>query len=323
LGKNVKQSVEYKNLRNIHLPSPYLERNKMQRRFGIAPLNLTINVEKHSPEIYKELFAKTFNERICVPIGNEHNALIGSLYHHSDENNVLYGEIFRYVNLNKGEAWFNTLNQKEADVKEVAKTISIPEWLKPHLRKTPFLFFLNEHKLFILSKGLTSKKNHQTTISPSFAKKIFESLFLENGIGTVNITPIPAQDTLEKIFSIPAIHQFTIETLRPNPDDNDAAEKAVVELMKRRRIDKDERKLHAEKNSSILLDDELKNSARIAQSNGFVEAKGKDENGHVVTHSTKDNPMILVGQFDEKQITHIQAVFNHAKEFLKNLKARK
>ena len=110
------------------------------RRITIAEINISMHAP-HSPDGYAELFRKIYRAQRAVALGKLHGAMIGSMY--GQNARVLpatfTGEIYRFVNIDPSNPWFNTRTQKAATEDDVEE-VNIPEHLRPHLQRIPFAF---------------------------------------------------------------------------------------------------------------------------------------------------------------------------------------
>lgn len=259
-------------------------------RIDIGILNIAMHTP-HSPADYVRLISETYRSKHMVASRGINSALIGALDYVEQNEPIkgITGEIYRFVDLDPNEPWFNVTNKKEASEDEVKK-ISIPDHLKPHLARFSFVFFPVGHRLYL------EMKNHGKSISLLAAAAIFEALLSDNKslekFGPVEVTVIPHHDALKNIFRIPFIHQLKIELVRPNPDDHEEEEKKLLLRLEKNRAKTMQVTLKSSRSESLIPDAEIKTLAKVAASNGYVCASGRDSSDEPITRSTKDYPWI-------------------------------
>jgi hypothetical protein len=143
----------------------------------------------HSPEKYIELIRTTYKLRRIVSSRGVHGALIGSLYPLDKLNplNGLTGEIYRFIQLDPNEPWFNVQNNEAAKEDEL-KEIKIPDHLKPHLARFSFVFFPRGHRFYI------ELRRNGKTIGPSTVSAIMKALLSDAKLeifGDIEVTVEP------------------------------------------------------------------------------------------------------------------------------------
>ena len=198
---------------------PKQERGKLIR---LAALNIAMHAP-HSPGRYVEMFEDAFALRRHVPLGQLHSIMLGRLDRPTsdDPHAPLTGEIYRFVQLDPSDPWFNTRTNQQAEDDEVEE-INIPSHLLPHLQRIPFVFFPDVHRLVFVTKmgqvALYSRR--QTVLGPATAAKFFAALFAQKEIvskfSQVNVTVIPQSDSLARIFAMPIIERLTIVVTHAN-----------------------------------------------------------------------------------------------------------
>ncbi|MBS0477182.1 MAG: DUF4747 family protein, partial [Proteobacteria bacterium] len=180
----------------------------------IASLNIAMH-QPHSPARYAALFKDLYAAGGIAKLGSLHGGVIGSLYPEDAEDisKGINGEIFRYVNLDPDEPWFNTLTRDVATDAE-AKAIVIPRHLLPHLRRIPFVFRPDVHQLWFVSH------DRKDSLGPGAAATIFQTLLdqisKQKGYPPIEVTPIPDADILERMLSVHTLEKLAIELKRPN-----------------------------------------------------------------------------------------------------------
>lgn len=260
------------------------------RTIKVATLNIAMH-SPHSPERYVELLKDVFARGALAKTGTLHGSIIGSLTPEDagDISKGLNGELFRFVILDPNEPWFNTRTRDVATATE-AKEIVIPQHLLPHLRRIPFVFRPDVHKLWFVSR------DRKDSLGPATAASIFQTLFdqvgREKGYPPVEVTPVPDEDALERMLALHTLEKLSIELKRPNSDDGQDEEQRWQKRLERQKAKRMKMELVAERSESITPDAETRGLARAAARNGKVSVIGRTEDGVKVEESTEMHPRI-------------------------------
>ena len=112
-----------------------------------------LNIAMHAPHTarhYIDLFIQAYRNQIQAKGRGDQYVLIGALdfVEKGHPERGLTGELYRYSQLDSKEPWFNINNREEASEDE-RKQIRIPDYLKPHFSRFPFVFFPKGHRLYI------------------------------------------------------------------------------------------------------------------------------------------------------------------------------
>jgi hypothetical protein len=276
---------------------------------SVGALNIAMHAP-HSIDRYVDLMQSSYHSRNIVAFRGTSGALIGAL-HPIDKDNLekgFTGELYRFLKLDPNEPWFNVSNNEAASKDEI-KEIKIPEYLKPHLARFSFVFFPKGHRLYI------ETKSSGKTLGLSTAATIFKNIFNKTNFEKfkqIEVTIEPDKKTLDDIFKIASIRYLEIELVRPNPDDHFDEEKRLLERLEKQNARKMDVYLTSSHNASIKPDNETKMLARIASSNGYVKASGKDNTDKPITLSTQDIPWVENMSYDTKLQQHTEALIKIA-----------
>jgi len=280
----------------------------------MAGLNITMPAP-HNAERYTELLKKVYRDKQIVSVRGVHGAALGSLYplDKEDPQDGWAGEIYYFVQLNKNEPWFDVNSREEASEEDIRK-ISIPDNLKPHLTRFPFVFFPKKHRIYYQIRVGNS------SFSPQSAKKFFDVLFLLPGIetyGTIEVTVIPEKDSVTSVLSIANLRHIKIELVRPNPDDHEEFERRFLERLERQGAGKLQFDLAAASGNTLTPDEETLALAEVAAENGYVRARGKTAAGEPVDRSTKNIPLIEREWYSPDVQTALGALINKARALIR------
>lgn len=289
-----------------------------KRAIYLSVLNLTLH--QHSAERYVQLLRFIRRHQIKSKYHGDRHAIIGFLGRPNENGDFVRGQIFSFIELDVAEQWLNTETSKPAENEEL-DSINIPEHLKPGMRIFSFIFFPKKHRLVFETRSSEGK-----SLGPESARKLFE-IFLkapkvikEFGAGEVTIEP--RKDALDKVLGIPKLKQLSIFITRPNPDDNESIEAIVKERMSNQNLQSFEEQLKAESGQSINPDEHTKNLASVAESNGYVEGKGKDGDGNPIDESTRDHPLRERAEYDPDTQTAFGVILEKAREIMRSIGRR-
>lgn len=259
------------------------------RSIKISALNIAMH-NPHSPEAYMELFRKAFDIRRVIRKGALQCTMLGSLSPIDRENLMVgfSGEIFRFVQLDPNEPWFNSKTKEEASEDEI-KEILIPKHLLPHLKKIPFVFKPDIHELRFVTK------DRDLSISPRAMAATFFNILNDKELTDfpeIEVTVIPDTDSLESMLQLYKLEKLTIYLKRPNPDDLGGEEPDWLRKLERQNARSLQTELISEREESIHPDEDSNSLARVASRNGKVVVKGKNAAGVSVEKSTEDIPLV-------------------------------
>ncbi|OGU16789.1 MAG: hypothetical protein A2076_07180 [Geobacteraceae bacterium GWC2_53_11] len=248
---------------------------------------INIKIHPHSPEKYIELFEELVNMKRRVPIRGD---IYGSLstFNFLDVNDKVKGfkgYIFKYLNINPNEPWFDVEQQK---VVEPMQQVEVLKTLKPHFSFFMFYFIPKKHRVFFTTY-YDSK-----SISPNSIAKFFTNLFYHPDIiskfGEVDVIVEPSIDGLERIFAINTLEKLELVVTKPNPDDHEEEEQKLLRRLGNIKAKRLKQEYVSESRESIQPDNDLRVLSKIAASNGYVYASGKDLAGKHVEESTQLHP---------------------------------
>lgn len=283
-----------------------------------------INIAMHSPHSamrYVELFEALYQRRKIIGTRGTTGTLIGALHPINRDNpeQGLNGEFYQFIHLDPNEPWFDLDNNEEATQDEV-NGIEIPEHLKPHLARFPFVFFPNGHRLYI------QLKNKHRSFGVQSAAKVMTALLADSylsNFGQIEVTIQPDLDSVNTIFRIPTLHHLKIELVRPNPDDHDDAERRLLERLENQGASKMVVTLSAPRYQSLSPDVDTRTLATVAASNGYVYAVGRDDSNTKIELSTKQFPLTERFRYDSEVQTANDALIQKAREIHTEITTRR
>jgi hypothetical protein len=253
----------------------------------VAALNVVAS--PHPPGTYLKLLQHVAGKEI--PLWGSDWAKITEPRSIDGREDEFFGEILIWTHINTDIPWINKDTDKEATNEEMQPVVeALPQNLEPNFR--PFTYILN-HAEHIVLVEIRNEANQR--LSPKRAKRMFDRLFeyLPAELPEVDVTVIPEEESLEKIFAIKRLRKLEIFIKRPNPDDLGEDYRRVMETLEEEgaRSQKIE-KVKAAKRSTLTPNVETKRLAVIASTNGYVSGEGKDESGTPVFESTEEHPKV-------------------------------
>ncbi|WP_083969467.1 DUF4747 family protein [Kerstersia gyiorum] len=258
------------------------------RSFEVSGLNIRVHT-KHSCEEYVEFWRMLYVNRATVLHGSS-AMMIGEARKENSEDpeSPISGYIYKFLNIDPSEPWFDIQRKKPATDEDVSK-VSIPDFLKPNLRLVPYVFLPSKHQLFFVSKA-SSDSMAAGTVN-RLITKLSENTTIVERFGVVDISTITDQKEIESFFHWHSIKTLDILIKRPNPlEDED--EEDVLDRLERLNAGSERIVLKkAPEAATLTPDDTVKNLAYIAADNGEVRIDGRNEQGVKDHASSKDFPM--------------------------------
>lgn len=273
---------------------------------------LNIKIHPHTPDLYHQMFKTAFSHRLVSKIRGVDSGMIGSFREDQfEEKGVLFGYIFKFLNINPHEKWLNLSNFETIDPLETGE-LPVPETLKPNLRQIGYVFYPERHRLLFDS----------TLITPGSALNFFKRLFGDQSIvsqfGPVDINIEATHEAIARILSIPQIKKLVIKFTRPNNDDTAGLEGAIQARIEGQNIKRFQQEASTDDAEGIVPDEETKALMNIARSNGSVFAMGYDGD-EKIEHSTIDHPikerMLYYPDLENKTQTMINFSISLIKKF--------
>jgi hypothetical protein len=212
-----------------------------------------------------------------------------------DSGDALYGYIYRFVDIDPDDPWFDIERHKKADAGDVAE-VHIPPKLKPSLREIPYVLDLIKHRLFFktggqgggVSPGIMSALLLDLTSIPRIAERF----------GEVDVTVLTKKGAVDSLLSWPDIRRIHVRLERPNPSDFDD-DKHFYERLNRRSLKREEiTYVKARGAASITPDAEMRKIFKVAEENGEYTQTGITPDGDLKTASSRDYPMQEVVEYD-------------------------
>jgi Domain of unknown function (DUF4747) len=253
----------------------------------VAALNITAS--PHPPGVYLQLLQFVAGKE--VPLWGSDRAKITEPRQIDGRDDIFYGEILIWAHIDTESPWINKDTDAEASPEDMEAVVAaLPGNLEPNFRT--FTYVLNQaaHVLVFECRNEEGQR-----LAPKRAGRLFRMLFedLPAELPEVDVTVIPEEESLEKIFSMKRLRKLEIFVRRPNPDDLVEDYKRIMDTLvaEGARSQKIE-KIKAAKQPTLRPNDDTKRLAVIASTNGYVSGEGKDEAGATVFESTEGHPKV-------------------------------
>lgn len=288
--------------------------------FLISGINIVIH--PHSPEKYIELFNDIYKKREVKHVRGYQYIMIGELWPlNNDPLKGLKGSLYRFLQIDKDAVWFDVLKNNKASKEDLSR-IELPENLRPNTEIYDFIFYPIGHTLYISLKSTTKIRYRYPTISISQVNNglnmLFSSFDIIEKYGKVETTIIPDKQQLANIFSIPVLKKLTIDIIKPNTDDLSSAQHKVMKRFNNMNVRRTIQTYDAEKNYSIIPDEDLKCLASVAATNGEVIGQGSDLKNTKIKISTKERPWMQTVTYNPLKQSSTNAFENATSDLTKH-----
>jgi hypothetical protein len=292
-----------------------------QRQLTVSANNMTLP-PPHPAERYAKLWRALFDLQQPVAIHGDTHLFIASAISldKKDPTAPIRGSIYRYLEIDKNAQWFNQKTSEFADPKLVKDEVIVPEYLKPNSRAFNYLFIPSAHRLFFESKVAESG-----TLSPASVEKMLEEL-CAGGIAAafpdLHITAEQDATEIMKIVNAEGLRELTITIKRPNPDDDSEDESKLIEKELLEQNAREEiMTLKARRGAGgIKANKRTKALAKVAKSNGRVDARIRTTEGGTKVVSSRTRPLRTPVLYDPKKTTSTAAFEQAAVEIATELK---
>lgn len=260
--------------------------------------------------MYTQMFKKVFENRTVGKIRGNDRGMIGSLREdYFEDEGILFGYIYKFLNINPDEKWLNLQNFETIDPQETGE-LPVPDTLKPNLKQIGYVFYPKKHRILF----------NCTSISPNSILKLFSRLFetpdIRKKFGRVDINIEATSEVIKKIISIPRITKLAIKFTRPNNDDITGLEGAIRKRIENQNIKNFQQNALTNDEEGIKPDDETEALMNVARSNGQVVATGYDGDQRV-EYSTEDHPIKESIKYDPDLESETQTMVGFGLDLIK------
>lgn len=254
--------------------------------YNFALLNVAIN--PHPKGIYNKLFGLVMKKHFNIH-GETFAALVGHRHYSQD---IYEGTVLTWTRIDPNEPVINPDDLSEIDVEHLKKDPNLNPFSNGYNARY-FSYWLREsdHLIFVNILNEDRKKN-----SASRVEKIFHHFLVtvagSEVEGDINLQLVPDSNKVDEVFEIDRLNRLKIYLTAPNPEVN--GHEDVMKRLERLGAKNEKREIVASSHGDGLsLSDTDKIDVRIASSNGYVEASGKDGDGSAVVVKTRDHPKLI------------------------------
>lgn len=284
---------------------------------------INVVLHPHPDGAYERLLRSAYRRRIAAHIHGDRHGIMSQLNTRSNGGRVvaLEGTISTFSKLDPSLPWFNAETSDDASSEDLG-TLNVPANLQPNHKKCEFYFDVQSHSFIFDSEprkgGISARQMLR------FLQQVLTHPDVTRTTGIPNLTIIPDQRSVEEVVEWSRIRTLYIEAHRPNPDydeeDYELFEQSLVEQHAKRL----EIRLVAEDNAFLTPSENTQTIAAIAADNGYVEARGEDDQGKKQIRSTKDTkPFSIRDYFDPNAETAWDAFRRMAQEAAASIRRRR
>ena len=284
------------------------------KKLYVGALNVTTH--PHSQQSYIELFNHAFQSNLKEKIHGASWGTIGTLRDQVfNEQSVLFGTIYRYLNIDPAAAWLDTMRREPMEPDEDGFEPPVPSHLKPHLRYISYLFLPEYHRLFFDLHEITARSMQK------FLQNMFNLQDIMDRFGEIDVSIESSREAISRILSIPRITRLEIHFNRPNDDDLSELEQRVVDRINSQNIRKLRQTSTTTDQDGIEADEETKALMNVARSNGKVIGAGFTGSEKIV-HSTEDHPMVEQIEYNPGTEDRLNVMLQVAAVMIGRIRAR-
>ncbi len=256
-------------------------------RIEVGAINIAAS--PHPEGIYRKAFEAVANKEVWVWGSDKAKITVPGPF--EDKPNWLYGQILVWAEIDIDGKWLNKTKNKEATPEEKKKVAdALPSDLEPNFRAFNYIFVVDKHRL-VLEYRNELGQHFGAKRAELFFARLFSSKNLPHDFPAIEVTTIPSDESLDKIFKIARLRSLEIYIKRPNADDlTDDAGRILGRLEDQGARSQKIELTKAAKVKSLKPDNGTKKLAQIASVNGHVSGEGKDAAGKKVFESTEKHP---------------------------------
>jgi len=256
-------------------------------RIEVGAINIAAS--PHPEGVYRKAFEAVADKEIWV--WGSDKAKITAPGPFEDKPNWLYGQILVWAEIDIDGKWLNKTKNKEATPEEKKKVAAaLPRDLEPNFRSFNYIFVVDKHRL-VLEYRNELGQHFGAKRAELFFTRLFKARNLPPDFPVIEVTTVPSDESLDKIFKIARLRTLEIYIKRPNADDlTDEAGRILGRLEGQGARSQKIELTKAAKVKSLKPDDDTKKLAQVASVNGHVSGEGKDATGKKVFESTEKHP---------------------------------
>jgi hypothetical protein len=286
---------------------------------------INISVHPHTPAHYSRLWSALFELKRAIDIGRDQALMIGAIEQIDPKKPEAgyMGLLFRFTTIDKNKGWFNLESGVEADPDTVKREVKIPDNLRPNLSTFHYRLFPKSHRLVIENKNANGD-----SLGAAAVEKMITHLAADPKISktfkNIDATMEQSEEHIDDILTGKVLKRLIITVKRPNPDDDsDDDERHVLGELLEEKVRTKTIALSALSGQSIRPSPRTKRFARVAKSNGRVQAIEETADGKRVPVSSKSHPRVDQFPYSESTQTRTDAFLAAARAFVASITSNK
>ena len=274
---------------------------------------LNVRIFPHPEDSYRDLLQRIYRTRTPIKVYGNTFVAITSL--NQRDKNFARGTISRFTNI-ESDNWFDALEFEESE-----DGPSIPSHLFANHKSFRFIFDYKLH-LFVFESYDGSDR-----LSWRFVDKYFRAMS-ENGSvirgnDHMEVDLVKDQHSIDELFSFDRLSSINITINKPNPDlAHPDRRKKFRDRMEQIHVRQLKFNYAAPPSASISPDDEVREEAEVARTDGKIVTSGYEADGVKREKSSADFPMTERKRFDIDKIPPEQAFSRQADELLAKVRAQ-
>lgn len=272
----------------------------MPKSYKVQLSALNITTHPHSSENYSKLWIEAFGLNRAVKLHGDNWGMIGTAFSivSDDPKKGIQGDFYRFTNIDENADWFDVKRKEAVSPEEADDLVSIPDNLKPNLRRVRYVFFPEKHRLVFAS---SFSDNHMpSNLAVKLVSTILNDQRLSDLAPNASVRAEQSKEAIDSIFSNIQLQHLKIVVEIPNGDDDGEDEESIESVLDEQRVKRVSVELTAQKNQAIQPNKRNKHLAYLAASNGHVEAKGVGADGESKQVNTEEYPVKVTEYFDER-----------------------
>lgn len=254
-----------------------------------------INVAVHPHDgfqTYLRLFESAYRLDRAVRVHGDRYAWMSHLWTNGEGDKVyLTGNIATFIQIDVDGAWIDMGTRESADQGRIKKIKEVVDGVQPNYHEFRFYVDLKSHLVVV------ETDDGKRTFSPRMIEKFFRGIFSDDeivdGFGEVEVYFVPDKDSLNRIIGSKYLRKIDIHITRPNADSVADVERRLMEELDRMGARSSTLTYAAIRGQTLNLPEDVKNIARVARTNGYVEGNVAGEK-----YSTKDHPIEKVRVYE-------------------------
>lgn len=247
-----------------------------------------INVAVHphdGPQTYRSLFENAYSLDRAVRVHGDRYAWMSHLWVNGEGRKAyLTGNIATFTQIDVDGAWIDMSTRSSADQSRIDDIKKAVSGVQPNYHEFRFYVDLKDHLVVVETDD--GKRTFSPRMIEKFLRGVFSQEVIVDAFGEVEVSFVPDKESLNRIIGSKYLRKIEIHLTRPNADSVADVEKRLMEELDKMGARSSTVTYAAIRGQTLDLPEEVKNIARVARTNGYVEGNVAGEH-----YSTKDHPV--------------------------------